>query len=85
MNEAITTALLKTLSGIGPGRVTRLDALTTYINADLLNYADRDTVQAHLNQLEVRGLARHETSPASPNVTLWSITKAGLALAATLP
>ena len=84
MDEKISKAILKTLNECGPGRALRLDSLTTYVNAHLPTYADRDTVQAHLNGLASRGLVRSEASPLNPNVFAYSITEAGKAVAETL-
>jgi hypothetical protein len=85
MDETIASDVLKTLAEIGPGRLTRLDALASYVNGRALNYVGRDAVQAALNHLKARGLARCEESPLSPAVLSWSVTAAGLAVAATLP
>ena len=84
MDETISNAILKTLNECGPSRALKLDPLTTYVNAHLPAYAERNTVQSHLNSLERSGFVRHESSPVSPNVFSYSITPAGQAIAATL-
>ncbi len=85
MDESVSTAILKVLSECGPQRALRLDPLTTYANAHLPAYADRNAVQAHLNALESRGFARKEASPLNPNLYSWSITAAGQAVIAAIP
>lgn len=85
MDESVSAAILKVLGQCGPGRALRLDPLATYANAHLPAYADRNSVQEHLNDLERRGFVRKEASPLSPNVFSYSITAAGAAVAAAVP
>jgi DNA-binding HxlR family transcriptional regulator len=85
MDESVSNAILKVLSQCGPQRALRLDPLTTYANAHLPAYADRNAVQAHLNALEARGFVRKEASPLNPAAFSYSITAAGQAVTQTIP